>query len=579
MPEMSRRRFVVQLGSLALAATGLAACARRAEPPAAAPATVAPAAVVPTATSATSAAAAPTSAPASAPTSAPTPATSAAAQPKRGGSITVGVVNDWITMDPAYNNAENSPQRMLYDPILFYRPDASGTWNFQPGLAEKWDFSGNTGTLQLRQGVKFHDGSDWNAEVFKWNIERVIADPKAPARDVLVGVDFNNPVTVVSEYVARLNLTAPSPVLLQQLSDQGSFGYLWPVSKVAFEKMGQDQFAHNPVGTGPMRFDEWRASDRVILKRNESYWMGGTDGSPLPYLDGITYRLIVSDSVRATELKSHTIDHMTNVASNDFSSVKADPALSLIFSSWSGSTGRFYFNARSGPFSDNLPLRQAVLYAIDRETLAKTLAPEDGVAQYFILQPGQIGYDPSLPHYTFDLDKSKALMAQAGYASGIDAHLLIINREQDQRQAQILQQMLGQAGVRVTIDSMERAALNASILTGGGDYHMSTGGVSLTPGDPDLRVRPYLSSNGSVNKMHTQIPELDAAIDRAGSTYDVAERTAAYRDVQTLDFNSAYLGYLWTQKSNWGINKRLQGYPPDGAPAEYLDFREIWVTA
>jgi peptide/nickel transport system substrate-binding protein len=170
-------------------------------------------------------------------------------------------------------------------------------------------------------------------------------------------------------------------------------------------------------------------------------------------------------------------------------------------------------------------------------------------------------------------------MAQAGYASGIDTHLLIINREQDQKQAQILQQMLGQAGVRVTIDSMERAALNASILTGGGDYQMSTGGVSLTPGDPDLRVRPYLSSNGSVNKMHTQIPELDAAIDRAGSTYDVAERTAAYRDVQTIDFNTAYLGYLWTQKSNWGINKRLQGYPPDGGPAEYLDFRGIWVNA
>jgi len=491
----------------------------------------------------------------------------------------VGVVNDWITMDPAYNNAENSPQRMLYDPLLFYKPDASGTWGFQPGLAEKWDFSGTTGTLQLRQGVKFHDGSDWNADVFKWNIERIIADPKAPARDVLVGVDFNNPVTRLGDYAVQLNLTAPSPVLLQQLSDQGSFGYLWPISRAAFDKMGADQYGHNPVGTGPMRFDEWRASDRVALKRNESYWMSGADGSPLPYLDSITYRLIVSDTVRATELKAHTIDHMTNVASSDFASVKADPALSLVLSSWSGTTGRFYFNARAGVFADNLALRQAVLYAIDRETLARTLAPEDGAAQYFILQPGQIGYDASLPHYTFDLARAKDLMNQAGYPSGLDAHLLIINREQDQKQAQILQQMLGQAGVRVVIDSMERAALNASILSGGGDYQMSTGGVALTPGDPDLRVRPYLYSSGSINKMHTSIPDLDAAIDRAGSSYDVNERTAAYRDVQTLDFNTAYLGYLWTQKSNWGINTRLQGYPLSGGPAEYLDFRGIWVSA
>jgi peptide/nickel transport system substrate-binding protein len=568
------------MGGLVLAATGLAACARRAEPP--------PAAVTITP---------PASAPATQTSAAPAPATSSsgqatpggqvpaggqatqAAPPKRGGGIVVGVVNDWITMDPAYNNAENSPQRMIYDPLLFYKADASGKWDFQPGLAAKWDFTGNTGTLQLRQGVKFHDGSEWNADVFKWNIERIIADPRAPARDVLVGVDFSNPVTRLGDYAVQLNLTAPSPVLLQQLSDQGSFGYLWPISRVAFDKLGADQYGHNPLGTGPMRFDEWRASDRVVLKRNESYWMTGSDGSPLPYLDSITYRLIVSDTVRATELKAHTIDHMTNVASNDFASVKADPALSLVFSTWSGTTGRFYFNARAGIFADNLPLRQAVLYAIDRETLARTLAPEDGAAQYFILQPGQIGYDGSLPHYTFDLAKAKDLMNLAGYPSGLDAHLLIINREQDQKQAQILQQMLGQAGVRVVIDSMERAALNASILSGGGDYQMSTGGVSLTPGDPDLRVRPYLYSSGSINKMHTSIPELDAAIDRAGATYDVSQRTGAYRDVQTIDFDTAYLGYLWTQKSNWGMNNRLQGYPPSGGPAEYLDFRGIWVSA
>jgi peptide/nickel transport system substrate-binding protein len=506
------------------------------------------------------------------------PRVQAAAALSRGGSITVGVVNDWTTMDPAYNNAENSPQRMLYDPLLFYRPDASGTWGFQPGLAEKWDFTADGGTLQLRQGVKFHDGSDWNADAFKWNIERVIADPKAPARDVLVGVDYNNPVTVLGDHVARLNLTQPSPVLLQQLSDEGSFGYLWPISKTAFERQGADQYARNPVGTGPMRFQEWRSGDRVILKRNESYWMPGGDGSPLPYLDSITYRLIVSDTVRATELKAHTVDIMTGIASADLSTVKADPSLALVLSTWSGNTGRFYFNARSGPFSDNLPLRQAVLYAIDRETLVKTLAPEDGVAQYFILQPGQIGYDPNLPHYAFDLPKAKSLMNQAGYPNGIDAHLLVINRDQDEKQAQILQQMLAQAGVRVVIDAMERAALNASILTGSGDYQMSTGGVSITPGDPDLRVRPYLSSTGSINKMHTNIPELDAAIDRAGSTYDVAERTAAYRDVQMLDFNNAYLGYLWTQKSNFGINTRLQGFPSDGGPAEYFDFRGIWVA-
>src|SRR5262245_57477468 len=130
MSGLSRRRFVFQVVAGAVAATGLAACARRAEPPAAASATAAPATAAPASAGATTApvaAAAPTSAPAAAaarPTSVP------AGQPKRGGSITVGVTNDWITLDPAYNNADNSPQRMLYDPLLYYKADSSGAWNF-----------------------------------------------------------------------------------------------------------------------------------------------------------------------------------------------------------------------------------------------------------------------------------------------------------------------------------------------------------------------------------------------------------------------------------------------------------------
>ena len=218
-----------------------------------------------------------------------------------------------------------------------------------------------------------------------------------------------------------------------------------------------------------------------------------------PTLDGITYRLIVNDSVRAVELKSHNIDLMAGVAENDLLAVQADPALNLVISTWSGNTGRFYFNARGGPFADNLPLRQATLYVIDRELLAKTLAPNDGVATYFILQPGQIGYDASLPHYTFDLPKAKALMVDAGYPNGIDVHLLIINREQDQKQAQILQPDAG-TGWHPRHDRLDGASGAQRVNSRGHRRLPHQRWSESHTRDPDLRVRPYLHSSGSINK-------------------------------------------------------------------------------
>ena len=91
--------------------------------------------------------------------------------------------------------------------------------------------------------------------------------------------------------------------------------------------MGADQFGRTPVGTGPMKLVDWKPSDRVILQRNENYWMDGADGKALPYLDGITYRLIIDDSVRAIELKSHNIDFTDLIAPNNIADIKADPQL------------------------------------------------------------------------------------------------------------------------------------------------------------------------------------------------------------------------------------------------------------
>jgi ABC-type transport system substrate-binding protein len=353
--------------------------------------------------------------------------------------------------------------------------------------------------------------------------------------------------------------------------------WTYPISRAAFEKLGPDQFGRNPVGTGPFKFSDWKPSDRVVLTRNENYWMTGADGKSLPYLDGVTFRLIIDDSVRAVELKSHNIDLTDQIAPKDMASVQADPQLTLIESRNFGNSRRLIYHARGGPFSDNLKLRQAVLYAMDRQTLATTLGQGQGDPSKYFLLPGAFGYDDSLPYYSYDLDKAKSLMNDAGYPNGLDVSFIIIAREVDKTQAEVLKQMWEQIGVHANIEAQERAALNQRILSGGADYQVTSGQYGNYAGDADIQLRRYMHSKGGFNKAHMSSPELDALLDKASGTYDPATRLDLYRQAQTLDFNQlSYYGHLWTQWFNWAMNKRLGGWPETIGGT--WDLRGVWLN-
>ena len=493
--------------------------------------------------------------------------------------LTTATQTDWITFDNIYNSANASAALMVYDPLFFLQLDDKGTWRAAPGLIEKWDTADDSQTWYLRKGVTFHDGSPWNADSLKWNIERMVSDPKSLAASLLGNLHPQNPVTVVDPTTVKINLTSPAPSLIESLSaGSDSAAYTYPISQPAFEKMGPDQFGRNPVGTGPFKFGEWRPSDRVVLQRNESYWMTGADGKSLPYLDGITYRLIIDDSVRAIELKSHNIDFTDQIAPSDIAGVKSDPQLMLVQSRSYGNSRRLIYHARGGPFSDNLKLRQAVLYAIDRQVLATTLGQGEGDPSRYFLLPGAFGYDESVPYYSYDLDKARSLMSQAGYPQGLNVDFIIIAREVDKTQAQVLKQMWASIGVQASIEAVERAALNQRILSGGSDYQVTSGQYGNYAGDADIQLRRYMHSKGGFNKAHMASPELDAVLDKASGTYDTSARLASYHEAQMLDFNQlAYYGHLWTQWYNWAMNARVAGWAQ--ASVGGWDLRNVWLTS
>lgn len=495
-----------------------------------------------------------------------------AAEPRRGGTITAAAQNDWLTFDSALNTAYESTHHMLYDLLFFFEQNADGSWEYTPGLVESWEFGDDNAIFHLRQGVKFHDGSDWNSDVLAWNIDRFINEPQSVAKGVMGKIDWENPTTIIDDHTVQINLTGPAPSLLRQFSDPTTYMQ----SKVAFEELGPDGFAENPVGTGPFKFVEWRKNDRVELARNENYWMTDANGEQLPYLDGIIYRLIIDDSVRMLEMKAGSIDFTDLIQGKDVEDAKADPNLVYLEADWVGNAYRLIFNAQGGKFHNNPTLRQAALYAINREALAQALGAGIGVAEKYFVRPGSIGYDESLPYYNYDPERARQLVAEAGYPDGIDVELLVIARALDTLQAEMLKAMFDEVGIRTRVEVLERVALNQRLLTGGEEYDFTTTRGPSIAGDPDLEYREHFWTHGFFAKARLSDPEIDAAIEAASGTYDEEERAALYGDLQRLLFDKAVYGFLWTQKWNWVMNKRVQDLP---APVEQLwNFRPVWVT-
>src|SRR5712691_10243468 len=273
----------------------------------------------------------------------------AAGAQMRGGSIRIGMDADTTTMHPHRSTA--AVDRQVYNNLYGKLVDIDTRFAIVLQLAQSWDIKngGLTYVFKLRRGVKFHDGTDFNAESVKWNFDRM-RDPAlaSPRRSEIAPV---KDVKVVDPYTVEITLSAPFTPFLSVLSDRAGM----MVSRAAVEKY-KDDFARNPVGTGPFRFVEWVKDDHLTLKRFDGYWESG-----LPHLDEVVYRPIPDTSVRFTVMRTGQIDLMHQIHPKDVSLAKGERALKVSEISslwWQG----IHLNNQVAPFT-NKAIRQALWYA------------------------------------------------------------------------------------------------------------------------------------------------------------------------------------------------------------------------
>jgi peptide/nickel transport system substrate-binding protein len=275
----------------------------------------------------------------------------------RGGTLRIAMDADNTTMDPHLSTA--AVDRQVYNNIYGKLFDIDAKFGIVPQLVQSWEVKsgGLVYIFKLRRGVKFHDGTDFNADLVKWNFDRMrdpaLASPRrseiAPVKDVRVA----DPSTV------EITLSAPFAPFLSVLTDRAGM----MVSKAAVEKF-KDDYARNPVGTGPFRFAEWVKDDHLTIKRFDGYWEKG-----LPYLDEVIYRPIPDPSVRFTAMRTGQVDFMHQIAPKDVAQAKGEKGLKVseIPSLW---WQGMHLNNQVAPFN-NKSIRQAMWYAVDRQVIQR----------------------------------------------------------------------------------------------------------------------------------------------------------------------------------------------------------------
>ncbi|MDF0601231.1 ABC transporter substrate-binding protein [Psychromarinibacter sp. C21-152] len=474
---------------------------------------------------------------------------------QRGGTV---VLAEWLavpSLDPHLSNSiVGSTWSNIFDSLFTYIPpqeDGEG-YDIGPGLATSFErLSPTEIELTLREGVTFHDGTPLDAEAVKWNLERARDNEISTRKQT---VESLTDVTVVDDHTLRLKFSVPQP-LFDVLMSPANPANIYFVSPTAVEEMGDEAFARAPVGSGPFRVVEWVPDDKLELEAVENHWQTGVDGEPLPYADELVIRFIPDQTVGALELRAGTV-HVTTLLPQDMAALRNSPDIGLYRVPLSDKAyPSFYITSNpdsDSPFAHDVRLRQAVQYAINREAIAKVVGGEAEPHYYWGWYPGVPGYDESLPHYEYNPEKAKALLAEAGYADGIDLEVKVPNRPLDVQPLEIMQAMLGEVGIRLKISVMDRTPWVDAGRSGNFEAlsHGNTANI-------DPLMRRQTDSESSSNWARYFKPEVDALWDEAEMATSTAERADIYREMQRIMYEDAFHIIAYRRPIVLGYSKKL----------------------
>lgn len=506
-------------------------------------------------------------------------APSLAAQPKSGGTLVWGRGSDSKKLDPSDVTDGESLKvtQQIYDTLVRYKKTNT---EVIPGLAESWTTSedGLVWTFKLRKGVKFHDGTDFNAEAVVFNFQRW-SDPNHPYHNgefPYWGYMFGGypgvvkEIKALDEYTVQFTLNQPQAPFLQNLA--------MPVfaiaSPTAVKKYGPDYFK-NPVGTGPFKFVSWQQDSQIIVERNEDYWDGKA------YLDRIIFKVIPDNSARFLELQTGSIDIMDGLNPSDVEFVKQDSSLTLHLRP-SFNIGYLAMNMDKKPF-DNVLVRRAINHAINKEMIVEAFYSGLGQPAKNPMPPTLWGYNDEIEDYEYNPEKARQLLKEAGYPNGFETELWAMPNPrpyfpEPRKIAEAMQADLADVGINAKIVTYDWATYLDK--TEDGEHTMAMLGWTGDNGDPDNFLYVLLDKDNAVkgtagNIAFYRSDELHDLLIEAQQTPNKERRIELYKKAQEIIHRDAPWVCVVHSTPPIPAKSYVKGYTPHPTGTE--QFTDVWL--
>ncbi|SCX18579.1 Hemin-binding lipoprotein [Agrobacterium sp. DSM 25558] len=487
--------------------------------------------------------------------------------------LTIGVRAGPLSIDPDFTAAGTHAEAMkhIYDSLI----KSGNNLELEPGLATSWTaIDDSTWEFKLRPGVKFHDGSDFTAEDVKFSIERIprVAGPNPTTIYVrrVKGVEIVDPLTI------RVKTDGPAPNL------PNDFIRLFVVSHIAAkdysdsaEKASEGfNSGKAAIGTGPYKFVSWTPKEQLVLERFDGYW-GGKE----PW-DKIIRKELPNDAARVAQLKAGQVDLIARIPASDVPTLEQDSKLTIV-----RQDSVYLFNiafdfrdkspqisAKDGsplpknPFTDP-KVREAFDLAIDRETITEIAMEGMGTVQSQLVTPNIFGYNPDVKPTKSDVDKAKALLAEAGYPDGFKVTFSFTNDRLpgDKDAGTTIAQMLTAIGIQVEANAQPGAVYFPANTRG--DYSLTMSGWGTLTGEANYTLSSLVHTNepakklGAFNIRGYSNPALDKLIEQAGVEMDAGKREQYLKDANAIVASDRPNLSIASIISAWGMKKAITIVP------------------
>jgi len=486
-----------------------------------------------------------------------------AAGPARAQSVLrIGLNDDPDALDPTISRAYTG--RLVFAAFCDKLFDVTPDLKIVPQLATSYEWGPGSRSLiiKLRPGVRFHDGEPLNAEAVRFNIERHLNTPGSFRKTEMSEVKS---VDVLNDLTVRLNLSEPLVPLLAVLTDRAGM----MVSPKAARELG-DKFGTRPVCAGPFKFVERVAQGKIVGERFADYW----DKANI-HVDRVEFVPITDSTARLASLRSGDLQMIERVSPTDLDQIRGDARLKV-----AGIPELGYqvipLNVANGPkgkvLGSDVRVRQAIDLAIDRETLVKTVFNNEYIPGNQWVSPNNYYSDAQLPVKKRDVARARQLLREAGVSSL--AFTLIVPPERDRQEAAlVLQAMLAEAGITMTIQTQE----NVTMLQAGrkGDFEAYFTFWSGRP-DPDGNVYTFNVCNGAQNDSKYCNAEVDALLSKARHVAEPAERKRLYDQATVILLRDLPRIVLWHRRVFTGYSGKIQGFTP--YPDGIIRFKGLKVS-